>query len=197
MGIMKAKYGEFKVSKIASITLTDYLLTQGIEKIEGTDPETANEKANSLSPSEQRKYMMENFSVYFDLFFSNIKSNIKAFSTFLLYPAGYENIPMANYMLEINGYYFKIHRIFLFLTFILFVILLRRKEYNNLIILFIFSSLTAYYILTTGVSTYQGDRLTLASISIWIPLYAFILHHLVRITILAYRNKKEGKPILS
>jgi hypothetical protein len=63
MGIMKAKYGEFKVSKIASITLTDYLLTQGIEKIEGTDPETANEKANSLSPSEQRKYMMENFSV--------------------------------------------------------------------------------------------------------------------------------------
>jgi hypothetical protein len=192
LGIMKTKYGEFKVSKIASITLTDYLLTQGIEKIDGTDPETANEKANSLSPSEQRKYLMENFSVYFDLFFSNVKSNIKAFSTFLLYPAGKENIPMANFMLEMNSYYYKIHQIFLLLTIILLVILIRKKDLGNLIILILFSSLTAYYIFTTGVSTYQGDRLTLAAISIWIPLYLFILFHLTSM-ISSFILKRKNK----
>jgi len=189
IGIIKIKYDEFKVSKIASITLTDYLLTQGIEIIEGKNYETANKKANSLSPSEQKKYILQNSSDYIEIFFSNVKSNITAFSTFLIYPIGYENISMAKYMIEMNSYYFLFHQIFIFLTIILFLLFIQRKEYEKLLILFVFSALTAFYILTTGISTYQGDRLVLSSISIWIPLYAFILHDLIRISISYYKNR--------
>lgn len=192
LGIMKSKYDEFTVSKISSQTFAYYLLAQGIEKIEGLEPAVAMEKSKNMSSAERKEYLMDHFSVYSNLFVKNIEGNISTISTFLLYPEGYENIPMAKFMEKTNKIYLKIHYLFVLLMTILFILFLRSKDYANLILLLIFAALASYYIVSTGISFYQGDRLVLSSIAIWIPLYFFTLNLLLEKIISSFRNRNSN-----
>jgi len=173
--IIKTKYNQTKISLISSMTLSEYLVPQGIQKIESISREEAVKKAWSFSSKEQANYIVEHLSTYSHLFKKNITDNITGKSTFLSYPKGHGNVHFAKFMKSYNENTLKVHYAFFILIIPLLFIFLIKKNYSILIFLMFIYGLGAYYVIVTGISFWQGDRLTLGSIGIWACLYPFIL----------------------
>ena len=187
--IMKVKYDSFSVSNISERTFTRYILTKGIQKIENIeDRNEAIVKAESFSTKEKKKYFMDNIGVYNSIFWSTIEENVKAESIFLRYPAGYENHNLAKKMKSMNNNYYIIHLIFLPLSVILFFLFLYRKKYSEAIVLFSVYGLCAYYVFVSGISFFQGDRLVIAVITLWIFVYLFVIHNYLKLAGSLYKE---------
>ena len=175
LSIIKTKYNQTKISLIGSTTFTNYFVAQGIQKIESINWNDAVKKANSFSKEQQLNYIYKQLDFYSYLFKKNITDNITGKATFLLHPKGFENYQLAKFMKSYNTITLKIHFVFFFLVIPLILIFLKKKNYSILILLLFFYTLGAYYIIATGISFFQGDRLTLPAISIWACIYPFIL----------------------
>lgn len=178
-GIMKINFGEYTVSKIGSITLSNYYFTQGVMRIESKSRIKALEKAQALAGNEKINYILANKQLYYNVFKDNLKANIIARSTSLCYASAYENPGMKSYMNVLNHIYYYIHIVFLFILGILIIFKLKGKDYRNFILLSVLSAIVGYYILTSGVSYLQGDRLILPAIGIWPILYTISLYMLI------------------
>lgn len=192
--IMKVKYDSFSVSNISERTFTRYILAKGIQKIENIeDRNEAIVKAESFSTMEKKKYFMDHIRVYNSIFWSTIEENIKAESIFLRYPAGYENHNLAKKMKSMNENYYSIHLLFLPLSVILFFLFLYKKKRAEAIVLFSVYSLCAYYIFVSGISFFQGDRLVIAVITLWIFVYLFVIHNYLKLILRLFkRHSKLG-----
>jgi hypothetical protein len=189
LSIIKTKYGELKVSLIGSITLREYILPQGIEKIEGISFDEARIKSREFSQKEQLAYMANHFPTYLNLFFTNIKDNLKGSPTFLLYPEGYENQGLAKYESKYNKAYFILAIILTALTIPILIILYKHRSFPPLVFLLIAFALWLYYILVTGISFWQGDRLTLPSLVILASVFPVVIFHYFEILI---KRKKQS-----
>jgi len=181
LAIMKVKYNSFSVSKIGEKTFTNYLFARGLGKIEKINRTKSIKKANSFSGKEKLNYLIANKKIYFLTYFSNLKNNIKSYPTFLSYPKGFVHVPFRNYMIYVNTIYYYIHMMFILPIIYLLYLFFKKNDYDNLIVLLIMAGLSYYYILATGVSFWQGDRLVLPSIAIWVCLYLFTIFSLIKI----------------
>jgi len=173
--IIKVKYDQTKISLIGSKTFSEYFVAQGIQKIELVNYDDAVIKATRFSKSQQMDYVFKHKSTYLRLFGRNIYENITEKSTFLLFPEGYDNYQFANFMKIYNKIIFKIHFVFTILILPLLFVLLKKRNFPILILISFLFVLEAYYIIVTGISFSQGDRLTLPAIAIWACIYPFIL----------------------
>lgn len=181
ISIIKVKYGQATVSFIGPKTLTEYFIPQGIVEVESISFENALKKSESLSKAKQMNYIKNHTITYLSLFRYNIKNNIKGEPTFLLRPKGYESHRFAQFMQDYNDIMPKTHLIFAFLIFPILLYLFKKKNIPILLFLVFPFMLGAYYIITTGVSFWQGDRLTLSSIAIWACIYPIILFFYLKI----------------
>ena len=175
--IIKTKYNQTKISLISEVTFSKYFVAQGVEKIESISRDVSIVKAVGFSSEEQTDYLVQHASFYSDLFRSNIIDNVTGKATFLMFPAGYGNQRLAKFMKSYNIATLKIHYIFILLVLVLLLILLRKKNYSMFIFLLFMYGLGFYYIIVTGISFWQGDRLTLPSISIWAFIYPLTLFY--------------------
>lgn len=190
IAIVKINFNQTKVSIIGQKTMTEYLVAQGIQKIEQIDRATAIEKSKSLSSSEQMEYLKTHSTVYFDCFLDNVETNIKGTPTYLLYPEHYANIPLSEFMLDYNEKSLFVHQIFVWIVLVALVILLMIGERIDFLVLLITFSIGAYYILATGISFFQGDRLTLPAITFGVFTYTVATNHLIdQITKLIHQRK--------
>lgn len=188
--VMKVKYNSFSVSNISGITFTRYLLTQGIQEIEKIeDRDKAMEIAEAWSPEEQKTYFMNHFGIYKEIFWDNVEVNIKVKPTLMLYPVGYENHSLATKMERTNGIYYSVHKIFILLSSVLLLLLLLKKMYTEALLLFCIYGLGFYYIFVTGISSYQGDRLVIAVVPVWIFLYLFVIHTYLKLAKDLYKRR--------
>lgn len=174
--IVKTKYDELTVSTIGPKTFTNYFVAQGVESIESIERKEALEKANAFKGDEELDYVYDNISVYSKQFVWNIVNNINGRPVFLLYPVGNENFEFAEFMKAYNGLTFRLHYLFVILILPLLIILLWKKNYPLLFLLGFFYTLGLYLIVTTGISFWQGDRLTLPAIATWSFLYPSIIY---------------------
>lgn len=179
LGIMKTNCGEFTVSRVGPITLTNYFFTKGVMRVEEKSRREALEKAGSLDRNEKINFILANKQTYYSVFIDNLKENITAKSTSLCYASAYENPGMKSYMDVLNQIYYYIHIVFLFILGFLIIIKLKVKDYKNFILLSFLSAIVGYYILTSGVSYLQGDRLILPAIGVWPILYTISLYMLI------------------
>lgn len=175
LSIMKTKYDELAVSTIGPITFTNYFVAQGVQEIDSTNREQALSKAMDFSTDEELDYVYEHLSIYSRLFWWNVFDNIDGKPTFLLYPKERENFQFAEFMRVYNRLTVMIHYLFILLALPLTILLLKKKKYSFFFLLGFLYLLGLYYVLTTGISFWQGDRLTLASIAIWSFLYPSII----------------------
>ncbi len=175
ISIIYIKYGHAKVSLIGTKTISRYIVPQGIQQIESISFEDAVKKSESFSESQQWDYIQRHASQYFYLFLNNIKNNIKGNPTFLLYPKGYENYKLAQFTKNYNYIIYIAHFIFFILIFPLMLIFIKNKNISLLFFLGLSYLLGFYFIVVTGISFMQGDRLTLPSIAIWANIYPIIL----------------------
>ncbi|OFX81075.1 MAG: hypothetical protein A2X12_08225 [Bacteroidetes bacterium GWE2_29_8] len=102
-------------------------------------------------------------------------------SFFLLYPDGYEKYRLSLFMKHYNNVMLILHCIFLIFIFPLIFIFIKSRNFSILIFLVFFSILEFYYIFVTGISFWQGDRLTLPAIAIWSCIYPIILFYYLKI----------------
>jgi asparagine N-glycosylation enzyme membrane subunit Stt3 len=75
-----------------------------------------------------------------------------------------------------NLFYFYLHCIFLVLLVISIYISHKEKEKRNVIIYSISGTLIYYILISSGISFWQGDRLVLPSLPIFIFLYIFSVY---------------------
>jgi|688.fasta_scaffold63842_2 4-amino-4-deoxy-L-arabinose transferase-like glycosyltransferase len=181
MTLMKMKYEHFTVSLVGSQTFSRYFVTQGIEQIEKLEHQKAVTKADGFSSGEKMSYLFENSGVYFKNLRQNIKSNIQGEPIFLNYPAEYKNPAAIAFMDNYNELTYYLHILMLILGIVMLVLFWRSKNYPYLVLLFVLLGLNSYYLIVSGVSFWQGDRLTLPSIAIWSVLYPTLVfwtwHH--------------------
>jgi hypothetical protein len=134
--------------------------------------------------------MTNHLPTYLNLFFTNIKDNLKGSPTFLLYPEGYENQGLAKYESKYNKAYFILAIILTALTIPILILLYKHRSFPPLVFLLITCALWLYYILVTGISFWQGDRLTLPSVMIFASVFPVIIFQYFEIL----TKRKNNKP---
>jgi hypothetical protein len=184
--IVKVKAGELKVSTIGSHTFEMYFITQGVERLENLPNDEAYAYAKDLGSEGQKTYLKKHGRAYFKNFRDNLVDNIKGIPNFLNYPKKCLKPSWVEFGEKLNKHSYTIHRLFGFLLLpFLLIFFFIRKDYENLLFVVALAALTLYYIVTTGISFYQGDRLVLPAIAIWAILYPFY-------GVLLNRNWKKG-----
>jgi hypothetical protein len=177
MGWMKAKHDSFSVSQISSRTFKEYLLAQTISNEEGIPLEMAIEQARTFTPAEVRGYTLSSKGPMLDQFWQNVNENTTSISTLLLYPPGHEHPALAAAMGTMNTRYMVAHKFFLLPMLALLALhLVRRAASNRILQLVVAGTLTYFILFTSGISAYQGDRLTLPALPLFLFLYAMVIN---------------------
>lgn len=180
MTLMFSKHDQFSVSKIGSHTFSMYFITQGIVQIEDLDHQQAVDKVVKLSSQEKLTYVRDNILTYSDIFLNNIKSNIQGTPTFLNYPIPGKNPKTTIFMIKYNNVSFYMHLVFLLLSLVVLVKMWRTSQHAIMTLIAILFVLNCYMIVMTGISFWQGDRLTLPAIALWSVLYPVLAHNFIQ-----------------
>lgn len=176
--IMKVKYNSFSFSLIGENTFKNFFLAQGVVQIENISWEKARLKTITMATTEQLSYLLKNKEMFTQLYFRNMKENIKALPCFLFFDKGFRK-EIVQYMTIVNSLYYYMHIIFIIPLLISIYKIYKRKNMNYYLVLLIFPGALIYYIfLTIPISLWQGDRLVIPSLPLWVFLYALILNYL-------------------
>lgn len=179
--LMKVKYDTFSFSPIGSIGFNYYLFAQGVERVEGVSLDAARVKIKDMPLSDELSFVLQNKMLYADLYFQNMKANIKAVPCFLLFPGGFPSVEIAKYMLFVNSIYYYIHIIFIIPILVSVYSVYKRKNMNYYLILMVISCfLICYMFLTLPIIFGEGDRYVLISQPLWVFLYALVLNYLLK-----------------
>lgn len=180
---MKVKYDTFKISAIGELTFDTYLLAQGIRKTEGiTDVQFSQDIAQKMSKEEKRNYLYEHRKTFLLLFSKNVRDNITGDGHSFILPPGYTADGYRNFMISYNESLYDVSRFFLFLFLVISAIdLFTSKLFKNWQQLTI--GLLLYYIVfSSGISFWQGDRLVIFSLPLWIFLYIILFRRILNST---------------
>lgn len=180
MTFMKVNHGTFAVSTIGKETFNNYFFAKTVRDIEGLDEEESQEFVHELSRQQQKDYLMQNKGMFIKEFFQNIEFNIKGEPMYLTSDFAPKSILGFEFMAAYNRTTFPLHILGLLLLIITSIVLYIRKEYSLMFQIVFIGGLSTYYIITSGISFWQGDRLVLPSIALWAPLYVFLIYFVVK-----------------
>ncbi len=180
IAIVKIKYNTFSFSKISSNTFRWYFLAQGMQQNENISWETARARTMVFSTSEELSYIFKNKALYFDLYTHDMKENIKAVPCFMLFPKKIPHPEVANYMIIVNGIYYYTHIVFGVLILICLYLIYRKRDTNRLVLIVFPVALTYYIFITIPISLWEGDRLVLPSLPLWVFLYSLVINYIVK-----------------
>jgi hypothetical protein len=169
---MKLKYGSWAISKIGGITFKDFIFSRGIMLNDTIDWEAARARAATFSKPEAAEYIMAHKSVYLQVYFTDLKENIKTGPGQLIFPKP------AKAIYWMNALYYYAH--LLFALPVLFAIFLacRNKQKHYFALLAVSAFFTWYILLSSGISFAQGDRLVLPAVPCFVFLYAVVFSYL-------------------
>ena len=193
--IMKVEHDELAISKIGDTTFRDYFFARGISSKNKISMGEARTRAKELSREEQFEYIKEHEDFYYDLYWRNLEENINGYSYFLQYPKGMEHPVMEEYMLDWNCNAYSIHQYAIYFILFACLLLLFRRSFNELLLVLFFTCLIAYYLLITGITFWQGDRLVIPVTVTWSFVYVYVLYViLVNISdLIRFGIKRAGK----
>ncbi len=179
--IMYKKYDVIKISAISGLTFDNYILAQGIRKLNDIDDiELSQELARNLSSQEKKKLIFENKSTFLNLYLTNLKDNITGYGTNIILPAKFDVKTYVTFGSEYNKILYVCFLILLpiYIIFCFIDIFLRKIKHLE----FIFIGLLFYYIVfSSGISFFQADRLVLFAIPLWIILYIILIQRMIKV----------------
>lgn len=191
LSVMKIKYDFFKISKISENTINDYILAQGVREIQGS--ENPREVVQNMNSNQKKELVFHNWRTFLKLYDKNIEHNFKEITT---QPPNYRNFELEKKIKDYNYYLYYISYFFMVLFILVSVFdFWRKKIFINWQQLFI--GLFLYFIIfSSGVSFWQGDRLIVYSIPLWITLYTLLLTRLINrnfvaLVIQQFKRNKE------
>lgn len=173
--LVYVNFGRFTVSTIGEITVKKYLLAQEISRSENIDFEEAQERAMAMRGEERNKYMSSHFPQLMDCYEENLRDNVAGIPVYLDFTSATKKKGLTDFMQDWNTWMKDVHVLFAAIWMVLLLYLTWCRDWNAVLQIGGLGLLLAYYILTTGISFWQGDRLVLPSIGIWAPLYVLIV----------------------
>lgn len=175
IGIMKTKHNYWGISKVGSIALDNCLMAQGVRQLENiNDRRLSIRKAKIID--NKATFMLDNFVVYTKIYLTNIKKNINAVPVFLSWPKGVKHKKLSWYMEKMNSFYLLLHLFFVLPLIWTLIKTYKNKNFDVFLMLLGISLLMYYYLLASGISSTQGDRLSIPMLAVWPVLYAYIIH---------------------
>lgn len=182
MSLVKVRHDAFTVSTISHKTFVDYLLTQGYATEENLEFEEALARTRHMSSKQQVDYIRAHFQMYWDLFNQNVDNNIHGEPVYLNLTSRYQRVLIDTFNYRMNLEMRQWHERFLMLISTLLAFLLFARKWKFFIPLLISEGILFYYLFATGLSFWQGDRLTLPVIAIWPILYVIVIFELAKWT---------------
>ena len=176
--IMKIKHDKITISTIGQKTIDEYIIAQSYEDKFNIERDSALIQVKTLSSDEKNNFVKQNLNIVINRFKLNLQGNILSAPDYIMSFVSRPNKKLTNYMIDVNRFYYKLHFYLLILTLPFLYLLYRKKNYNLLLISFFFILLNIYFLTTTGISFYQGDRLVLPAIGIFSFLYIYIFKEL-------------------
>lgn len=174
IGLMKVQFNTYSISKISSETFKNYFFTKGYADINGIDYKSALSITIDYSPKEIRSYISKHGAAFFEQYTTNLDGNLRGNPDFLSAPV---NAPkLFRYMQITNEVYYRFHIIFGSISVMLFFVLLFRRKWMQLRLLMVILAPLFLIILSSGISFWQGDRLVLPSLPIWVTLYLYLIY---------------------
>ncbi len=191
MSVVKMRHGSFTVSTISHRTFTEYLFTQGVSRFEKIEFDAAREIVSAMSENEQSEYLRVHFREYSNLFRDNMDENLKGEPVYLNCTTVVKRSLVDTFQYRLYGHLIRPHYWLFYISLILGAYSLFKKKWNLLVPLLIAEGLLFYYVFATGLSFWQGDRLTLPIIAIWPVLYLTTLFELTTRARLGFVNWKR------
>lgn len=172
--IVFERHESFAVSTIGGETIKNYLFAQGVARDIGVDHRTAVRVVNQMSGAQRCEYLGTHGLEYASMLLANAEQNIKGHSNFLR-----ANPSAHKFQKQWNVCAYWLHVGLLILVFAAVAVARKLGDTQMAVVLVGFEMLNIYWLLTTGVSLWQGDRLSLPAMGLWIPLYGITIHYLM------------------
>lgn len=168
---MEVKYNHFGISKIGSITFDRYLFAQGYGHLEELEHEEALRQVEQMTSGEKRQYMLDHAHYFVYRWRMNMDENVGAIATFLELSPRYKKTSYADYMTDYNTVHRNVYKWF-FLGFLLTALLLLfKRKFMSHWPLWLLGAILYYCLFASGISFWQGDRLVIFTLPLWIVLY--------------------------
>lgn len=179
--LMLTRHQMFKVSDIGRETTTYYFLAKGVSEIEHIPYQEARVRALELRNSGQVKdYVLNHKWLYVRVFFENVRDNISAEPLYFSTPEGYEHWDLYKFMKKVNFSYYVLHIVFLFLNVFCWMLLWVKNQREDLWNSLALALLSYLIILSSGLSFWQGDRLIIFGLTLWLILYTSTIRYIYR-----------------
>ncbi len=175
LSFMKYKHDEFTISKISDITYHQYLVTDTYAELIGGKRNEVDDFVFSWTPHEVDSFTKEHRMEIFLMFAKNIGKNLVTGSPFLTKPIMRENKEWSPYTRSYNWVARNWHNLFLWLVPAFVLLYMRRRQNHWMLPLLASFVLTWYIFVTSGISGWQGDRLILCALPLWIFCYTTLL----------------------
>lgn len=176
LALVKSRHDKLTVSTISGKTVDEYILAQSIADKFKVERDASLIVVSSMTSNEKSTFIKQNFSLVAHRFKSNLEGNIRSAPVYLMSYVKTPNQKLIDFMIDVNENYYKWHRYFILLFIPFLILLYRKKEHYILYISLFFGLLNIYYLLATGISFWQGDRLTLAAMGIFSFLYVYMFY---------------------
>jgi len=175
IGLMKIKYDSLNVSNIGSNTFRDYFYADGLHILKNISYEDALKLAQQETPDERLKNILANKALFMGLYFVNLKSNIASEPIILNVPYPHKTLHWITFVG--NRIVFFLHLLFLIPVLLTLIRTYRNKQFDHFIFLSVVATLLYIILITSGISFWQGDRLVLPALPLWITLYLLVFNY--------------------
>lgn len=173
MSLFKFHFGSWEVSGIGRNTLYDYYFSRVYAKVNEIDVLNARKQVERFSKKDILSYCLLHREVAIKTYLNNFRDNILSCSDFA--NAG-EKRPILKWVLKKeNRVYMFLHVIMVFPLFFHLIRWVKRKEWDQMILVLAFAVPMGMIFFSSPISFNQGDRLVLPAIPLWVILYAFLM----------------------
>lgn len=180
MSFIKYQFDAFKVSTISDHTIKLYIVAQTYAAMDDTmSLNTAREELRGMGKDDYNSWIMNHPTELFNSFKKNLRSNVFADAVFFRDTKNFSRSVFMDYQEHLYAKLIKLHKLMLYFSLPILGFLFLYFERKEALVFLIGGTFLAYFILSTGVSFYQGDRLVLPSWGLAVVLYTLLLYTLI------------------
>lgn len=177
LSLLKIKFNQFTVSNIGAITLKNYLFSRVYGDLHMESVEKARSDTINFSQKEIYEYLFTHFGKTIESYIWNLCNNFLSGSNIVNYPK--PNKYLFFYMRLLNIGYFIIHVLMIPISIIAAVQLFKKRSWNKFYIIISLMFLLFVIFASSGITFWQGDRIILPGLPIWIILYCIVFTSLL------------------
>ena len=177
--IMQTRHHTFAISKIGGITAKQYAFAKLYGELHDLSIKEARTQINPMNRHDMLTYVATHFPNALKLWAETILyDNLKTRSDFTNFP--FPHPFLFRYMEIVNASYFYCHAVMILPVIFTVLLSIKRRRYDILEMLFSLLCPILLVILTSGLTFFQGDRIVLPILPLWLALYLFVLSKLNR-----------------